>query len=101
MQVILIWNDLEGDVPKDITTALPKEKLFIVRPEKNSLQNRYLPMDIIRTDAILNLDDDVRISNSDYASGFRQDKVNYLLSNFFEFFNLGHGKLTQQSYWDL
>ena len=72
MQVILIWNDLEGEVPKNITEALPKEKLFIVRPSKNSLQNRYLPMDIIRTDAILNLDDDVRISNSDYASGFRE-----------------------------
>ena len=84
MQVILIWNDLEGEVPKNIKEALPKEKLFIVRPSKNSLQNRYLPMDIIRTDAILNLDDDVRISNSDYASGFRQDKINCLMSNFFE-----------------
>ena len=78
MQVILIWNDLEGEVPKNIKEALPKEKLFIVRPSKNSLQNRYLPMDIIRTDAILNLDDDVRISNSDYASGFRQYQINNL-----------------------
>ena len=82
MQVILIWNDLEGEVPKNIKEALPKEKLFIVRPSKNSLQNRYLPMDIIRTDAILNLDDDVRISNSDYASGFRQDQINNLQNNF-------------------
>ena len=71
MQVILIWNDLEEEVPENIRSALPKEKLFIVQPTKNSLQNRYLPMDIIRTDAILNLDDDVRISNSNYASGFR------------------------------
>ena len=78
MQVILIWNDLEEEVPENIRSALPKEKLFIVQPTKNSLQNRYLPMDIIRTDAILNLDDDVRISNSDYASGFRQYEINNL-----------------------
>ena len=88
MQVILIWNDLEGEVPKNITEALPKEKLFIVRPSKNSLQNRYLPMDIIRTDAILNLDDDVRISNSDYASGFRQGQINYMQNNYFENFSI-------------
>ena len=88
MQVILIWNDLEGEVPKNITEALPKEKLFIVRPSKNSLQNRYLPMDIIRTDAILNLDDDVRISNSDYASGFRQGQNNYIQNNSYETFSI-------------
>ena len=35
-------------------------------------------MDLIRTDAIVNLDDDVRISNSDYALGFRQDLIKYL-----------------------
>ena len=88
MQVILIWNDLEGEVPKNIKEALPKEKLFIVRPSKNSLQNRYLPMDIIRTDAILNLDDDVRISNSDYASGFRQGQNNYIQNNSIENFSI-------------
>ena len=71
-QAILIWNDLHRKVPDNIISTLPKEKLFIVRPSKNSLINRYLPMDLIRTDAILNLDDDVRISNSDYTLGFRQ-----------------------------
>ena len=88
MQVILIWNDLEGEVPKNIKEVLPKEKLFIVQPSKNSLQNRYLPMDIFRTDAILNLDDDVRISNSDYASGFRQGQINYMQNNYFENFSI-------------
>ena len=58
-------------MPDNVVSTLPTEKLFIVRPRNNSLQNRYLPMDLIRTDAILNLDDDVRISNSDYAWGFR------------------------------
>ena len=77
LKAILIWNDLQGKVPDSIISTLPKEKLFIVRPH-NSLQNRYLPMDLIRTDAIVNLDDDVRISNSDYALGFRQDLIKYL-----------------------
>ena len=78
LKAILIWNDLQGKVPDSIISTLPKEKLFIVRPGNNSLQNRYLPMDLIRTDAIVNLDDDVRISNSDYALGFRQDLIKYL-----------------------
>ena len=50
--------------------------LFIVRPSKNSLQNRYLPMDLIQTDCTVILDDDVRISNLDYSLGFRQDQTN-------------------------
>ena len=64
---------MQGKVPDNIISTLPKEKLFIVRPSKNSLQNRYLPLDLIRTDAVVILDDDVRISNPDFTLGFRQD----------------------------
>ena len=75
MKAILIWNDIGAKVPDSIIASLPKEKLFIVRPRNNSLQNRYLPMDIIRTDAILNLDDDIRVSNADYTLGFRKELI--------------------------
>ena len=70
-KVILIWNDIEEEVPEIITSALPKGKLFIVRPKHNSLQNKYFPMDLVRTDAVFTLDDDIRISNLDYALAFR------------------------------
>jgi alpha-1,4-N-acetylglucosaminyltransferase EXTL3 len=41
-----------------------------VRPEKNSLQNRFLPFDLIRTDAVTVMDDDVKISGKDLTFGF-------------------------------
>ena len=47
--MIVIWNSVDLDVPANLTTtALPGDKLFFVRPEFNSLQNRFLPMDLIR-----------------------------------------------------
>ena len=74
-KVILIWNDLKEEVPPSIQNALPKGMLFIVRPSINSLQNRYLPMDLIQTDCVVVLDDDIRLSNSDFSKGFRQDLI--------------------------
>ena len=70
-QVIVLWNDANGSVPENLTQVLPEDKLLIVRPRANSLQNRFLPLDLIRTDAVLTLDDDVRISNYDYTLAFR------------------------------
>lgn len=54
-RIVLIWNnpfdDFPGSVPKDV---------IVVRSSKNSLNNRWLgALPYIRTDAILNLDDDV------------------------------------------
>ena len=70
-QVIVLWNDVNGSVPENLTQVLPEDKLLVVRPRSNSLQNRLLPLDLIRTDAVLTLDDDVRISNYDYTLAFR------------------------------
>ena len=66
-----MWNDINGSVPVNFTHVLPEDELLIVRPETNSLQNRFLPLDLIRTDAVLTVDDDVRISNYDYTLAFR------------------------------
>ena len=66
-----MWNDVNGSVSENLTQVLPEGKLLIVRPKANSLQNRFLPLDLIRTDAVLTLDDDVRISNYDYSLAFR------------------------------
>ena len=66
-----MWNDINGSVPENFTQGLLEDRLFIVRPKTNSLQNRFLPLDLIRTDAVLTLDDDVRISNYDFTLAFR------------------------------
>ncbi len=46
-------------------------ELYFVWPEKNSLQNRFLPHDLIRTEAVVILDEDIRVSSYDIGLGFR------------------------------
>ena len=43
----------------------------VIRPARNSLNNRFLPFDIIETDAILSLDDDISFRPEDLVFGFR------------------------------
>lgn len=102
MQVIIVWNDITAKVPEHIIRALPKEQLFLVRPKHNSLQNVFLPMDLIRTDAVLTIDDDVRISNFDLSYAFRQERALQLTKTHFipvRFINKGMARGPTQQYW--
>lgn len=45
--------------------------LQVVQSGKNSLNNRFLPYDIIKTEAILMLDDDVTLRHDEIVLGFR------------------------------
>lgn len=43
----------------------------VVRTEKNSLNNRFLPWDEIDTEAILSIDDDAHLRHDEIMFGFR------------------------------
>ncbi|XP_013912934.1 PREDICTED: exostosin-like 3 [Thamnophis sirtalis] len=69
-KVVVVWNS-----PK-----LPSEDLLwpdigvpivVVRTEKNSLNNRFLPWDEIETEAILSIDDDAHLRHDEIMFGFR------------------------------
>ncbi|NWR42458.1 EXTL3 protein, partial [Regulus satrapa] len=69
-KVVVVWNS-----PK-----LPSEDLLwpdigvpimVVRTEKNSLNNRFLPWDQIDTEAILSIDDDAHLRHDEIMFGFR------------------------------
>ncbi|OCT79112.1 exostosin-like 3 [Xenopus laevis] len=69
-KVVVVWNS-----PK-----LPSEDLLwpdigvpivIVRTEKNSLNNRFLPWDQIETEAVLSIDDDAHLRHDEIMFGFR------------------------------
>ncbi|VDI31064.1 alpha-1,4-N-acetylglucosaminyltransferase EXTL3 [Mytilus galloprovincialis] len=47
----------------------------LIRPSRNSLNNRFLPYDIIQTDAILSLDDDCIMKHDDILLAFRVWKI--------------------------
>nr|XP_033793552.1 exostosin-like 3 isoform X1 [Geotrypetes seraphini]XP_033793553.1 exostosin-like 3 isoform X1 [Geotrypetes seraphini]XP_033793554.1 exostosin-like 3 isoform X1 [Geotrypetes seraphini]XP_033793555.1 exostosin-like 3 isoform X1 [Geotrypetes seraphini]XP_033793556.1 exostosin-like 3 isoform X1 [Geotrypetes seraphini]XP_033793557.1 exostosin-like 3 isoform X1 [Geotrypetes seraphini] len=69
-KVVVVWNS-----PK-----LPSEDLLwpdigvpimVVRTEKNSLNNRFLPWVEIETEAILSIDDDAHLRHDEIMFGFR------------------------------
>lgn len=43
----------------------------MVRTEKNSLNNRFLPWDVVETEAILSIDDDAHLRHDEIMFGFR------------------------------
>ncbi|KAK4824929.1 hypothetical protein QYF61_021549 [Mycteria americana] len=47
--------------------------LKVVRTEKNSLNNRFLPWDEIETEAILSIDDDAHLRHDEIMFGFRSE----------------------------
>jgi alpha-1,4-N-acetylglucosaminyltransferase EXTL3 len=79
--VVLLWNDLEH-VPDSIDLGLPQDDitdvldagvpLHVIRPERNSLNNRFVPYDAIVTDCVMQIDDDTRyLSKEMIIHGFR------------------------------
>lgn len=46
-------------------------RLQVVRTEKNSLNNRFLPWDAVETEAILSIDDDAHLRHDEIMFGFR------------------------------
>ena len=46
-------------------------EVAVVHPEKNSLNNRFVPWDVIDTDAVLSIDDDAHLRHDEILFGFR------------------------------
>ncbi|XP_015040870.2 exostosin-3-like [Drosophila pseudoobscura] len=69
-KVVVVWN----------SRKLPRIELLwpeigvpvdVVRGPRNSLNNRFLPLDVIETEAVLSVDDDVQIGQDEIVFGFR------------------------------
>ncbi|KAF8563613.1 hypothetical protein P879_11192 [Paragonimus westermani] len=68
--VIIVWNHPVGPSPEVILPKMPFP-MKIFKAHNNSLNNRFLPLDLIQTEAILSLDDDVTLTVSEIEKGFR------------------------------
>ncbi|CAC5402807.1 EXTL3 [Mytilus coruscus] len=69
-KVIIIWNN---PINSSIQLTWPEigVPIHLIRTPRNSLNNRYLPYDLIQTDAILSLDDDCIMKHDDILLAFR------------------------------
>ena len=75
-RVVVVWNDLGRD--PETVDELRDVKLdgaasvVVVRPHANSLNNRLVPYDVIRTECVMQLDDDTRyLTTEQIKHGFR------------------------------
>ncbi|CEO98575.1 unnamed protein product (mitochondrion) [Plasmodiophora brassicae] len=70
-RAILVWNDAASDPPPALTQHFQSlgiaDKVVIIRPKRNSLNNRYVPYDAIRTSTVFTIDDDFQVD----VTGFR------------------------------
>ncbi|KAI6232704.1 Exostosin-like 3 [Aphelenchoides fujianensis] len=68
-RVLVVWNNPDRE-PPDSWPKLHVPVLFI-KAERNSLNNRFLPYDQIRTEAVLSLDDDIDFKAPEIVFAFR------------------------------
>ncbi|KAA0184945.1 Exostosin-2 [Fasciolopsis buskii] len=68
--VVVVWNH-----PTPPRRDLPWPQLHVsvkvVHMSNNSLNNRFLPLDVIETDSILSVDDDIQLRHDEIVFGFR------------------------------
>ncbi|KAK2724514.1 hypothetical protein QYM36_001122 [Artemia franciscana] len=69
-KVIVVWNSRQPPA-EDLQWPDIGVPIVVVKTEKNSLNNRFLPFDEIETEAILSVDDDVHLRHDEIVFGFR------------------------------
>jgi hypothetical protein len=70
-KLLIIWQNIGEKVPENVISNLESVcpgKYEIVFPEKNSLNNRFKPFDQIKTDLVMNLDDDYNVTRESVVS---------------------------------
>ena len=58
---MIVWNDVQRRQANDslIPSAVNGIPILVILPEKNSLNNRFLPYDVIETRGVFICDDDI------------------------------------------
>ena len=70
-KVIVVWNSPEPPA-EDLRWPEIGVPILVIKTEKNSLNNRFLPFDAIETEAVLSVDDDAQLRHDEIIFGFRQ-----------------------------
>ena len=69
-KVIVVWNSPNPPPPQLEWPDIGVE-ILVIKAEKNSLNNRFLPFDAIETEAVLSVDDDAHLRHDEIIFGFR------------------------------
>jgi alpha-1,4-N-acetylglucosaminyltransferase EXTL3 len=69
-KIVVVWNDPETS-PFELDWPQLSIPLKVIWADKNSLNNRFIPYDVIETDAILSIDDDIYLRHDEIQFAFR------------------------------
>ena len=69
-KVVIVWNSPQ---PPSIDIIWPDigVDIVVIKSERNSLNNRFIPFDEIKTEAILSIDDDTNLRHDEIIFAFR------------------------------
>ena len=73
-QYIIIWNDINTSPNKENYEAVDMHgvPVHVIKVSENTLINRFRPWDIIETEGVLIIDDDIRqLTPAQFEWGFR------------------------------
>jgi hypothetical protein len=73
-RIAIIWNDIKRQPTFNATmfTLRADQQLKVFVQQKNSMNNRFnLPEDFVRTDAVIIIDDDIKVALDQLASAFK------------------------------
>lgn len=78
--ILIIWNEINTEPSKEFKlkfkSQIDSKRIRIIKSERNSLNNRFIPYDLIETDAILSLDDDLMLRPDEILFAFRVWRTN-------------------------
>ena len=67
----MVWNAPDVLPSPDLEWPDIGVPIKVIKSEKNSLNNRFIPYDEIETEAVLSVDDDVHLRHDEIIFGFR------------------------------
>ncbi|XP_058801792.1 exostosin-3 isoform X2 [Phymastichus coffea] len=69
-KVVVVWNSPKPPV-EDLRWPDIGVPIHVVKAKRNSLNNRFMPFDVIETEAVLSVDDDAHLRHDEIMFGFR------------------------------
>lgn len=70
-KILIVWNGINQKPREDLVWPDVGVPIVLVKVAENSLNNRFLPYDVIETDAIFSMDDDSPLRQDEIVFGFR------------------------------
>lgn len=73
--ILIVWNSIDTEpsieFKRKFSLYLSSKRIRVIKSIRNSLNNRFLPYDLIKTDAVLSLDDDTMLRPDEVVFAFR------------------------------